>query len=92
MIEFEFKIKHQYGLHTRPCNTIVKNILKYDNISVNVTKKETKQTINGRSIISLMCLVLKQDDIIKFTIQDKNLKNEIKLKNELINYLKKGID
>jgi phosphocarrier protein HPr len=60
------KVKNSLGLHTRPAATIVK-LLQPCKSSVHFTHKN--ETINARSIMSILMLAAKKNSIIEITIE-----------------------
>ena len=60
------KVKNNLGLHTRPAATIVK-LLQPLKSSVSFTYKE--ETINARSIMSILMLAAKKNAQITITIE-----------------------
>lgn len=62
----KIKVKNPLGLHTRPAASIVK-ILQPSKSSVSFTYKN--ETINARSIMSILMLAAKKNAVIEVTIE-----------------------
>jgi phosphocarrier protein HPr len=60
------KVRNSLGLHTRPAATIVK-LLQPRKSSVHFTYKN--ETINARSIMSILMLAAKKNSVIEITIE-----------------------
>jgi phosphocarrier protein len=60
------KVKNSLGLHTRPAAAIVK-ILQPRKSSVSFTHKN--ETINARSIMSILMLAAKKNSVIEITVE-----------------------
>lgn len=60
------RVKNKLGIHTRPATSIVK-LLHQTRSSVTFTHK--KETINAKSILSILMLALHQGDTITITIE-----------------------
>lgn len=59
------KVKNALGLHTRPAASIVK-LLQPQKSSVSFTYKD--ETINARSIMSILMLAAKKNSLITITV------------------------
>ncbi|MGB7977831.1 MAG: HPr family phosphocarrier protein [Chlamydiales bacterium] len=62
----KIKVKNSLGLHTRPAASIVK-LLQPRQSSVHFTHKN--ETINARSIMSILMLAAKKNSVIEVTIE-----------------------
>ncbi len=65
-ISRKVKVKNSLGLHTRPAASIVK-ILQPSKSSVSFTYKN--ETINARSIMSILMLAAKKNAVIEVTME-----------------------
>lgn len=74
------KVKNDLGLHIRPAATIVK-LLQATKCKVSFTYK--KETINAKSIMSILMLAAKKNSIITITVEGQDAK---KLLEKLIEY------
>ena len=63
------KVKTPLGLHTRPAATIVK-ILQPRKSTVRFTYKS--ETINARSIMSILMLAAKKNSLIEITVEGED--------------------
>lgn len=63
------KVKNSLGLHTRPAASIVK-LLQPRKSSVSFTHKN--ETINARSIMSILMLAAKKNSVIEITIEGED--------------------
>ncbi len=63
------KVKNDLGLHTRPATVIVKMLQSYRS-SVTFTYK--KETVNARSIMSLLMLAVRKNCSLKVTIEGED--------------------
>ncbi len=63
------KVKNSLGLHTRPAAAIVK-LLQPRKSSVHFTHKN--ETINARSIMSILMLAAKKNSIIEVTVEGED--------------------
>jgi len=64
--EKDLKVKNSMGLHTRPATYIVK-LLQGCKSSVHMTYK--KETVNAKSILSLLMLALRKNSKVKITVE-----------------------
>lgn len=62
----EVKVKNRLGLHTRPATTIVK-LLQACRSEVSFTHKN--ETVNAKSILSLLMLAAGKDALIKISVE-----------------------
>lgn len=62
----KIKVKNSLGLHTRPAASIVK-ILQPSKSSVSFTYKN--ETINARSIMSILMMAAKKNAVIEVTME-----------------------
>lgn len=62
----KIKVKNSLGLHTRPAASIVK-LLQPRKSSVFFTHKN--ETINARSIMSILMLAAKKNSVIEITVE-----------------------
>jgi phosphocarrier protein HPr len=65
----KIKVKNSLGLHTRPAASIVK-LLQPRKSSVFFTHKN--ETINARSIMSILMLAAKKNSVIEVTIEGED--------------------
>lgn len=65
----KIKVKNSLGLHTRPAASIVK-ILQPRKSSVFFTHKN--ETINARSIMSILMLAAKKNSVIEVTVEGED--------------------
>ncbi len=65
----KIKVKNSLGLHTRPAATIVK-LLQPRKSSVFFTHKN--ETINARSIMSILMLAAKKNSVIEITVEGED--------------------
>ena len=65
----KIKVKNALGLHTRPAAAIVK-LLQPQKASVSFTYKE--ETINARSIMSILMLAAKKNTQITVTVEGED--------------------
>ena len=63
------KVKNSLGLHTRPAASIVK-LLQPRKSSVHFTLKN--ETINARSIMSILMLAAKKNTVIQITVEGQD--------------------
>lgn len=63
------KVKNSLGLHTRPAASIVK-LLQPSKCSVQFTYKN--ETINARSIMSILMLAAKKNSVIEVTMEGED--------------------
>ncbi|HSW73047.1 MAG TPA: HPr family phosphocarrier protein [Chlamydiales bacterium] len=68
------KVKNDLGLHTRPATVIVKMLQSYKS-SVHFTYK--KDTINARSIMSILMLALRKNASIQITVEGDDAEETI---------------
>lgn len=61
----EFTVQNKMGIHTRPAAQIVRLANRYPDIDVQVSKDD--ETVNGKSIMSLMMLAAGLGSRLKFT-------------------------
>lgn len=65
----KIKVKNSLGLHTRPAASIVK-LLQPRKSSVFFTHKN--ETINARSIMSILMLAAKKNSVIEITVEGED--------------------
>ena len=65
----KIKVKNSLGLHTRPAASIVK-LLQPRKSSVQFTHKH--ETINARSIMSILMLAAKKNSVIEITVEGED--------------------
>jgi phosphocarrier protein len=70
------KVKNALGLHTRPAAAIVK-LLQPSRSSVHFTYKN--ETINARSIMSILMLAAKKNALIIITAEGEDAEQAVKL-------------
>ena len=69
------KVKNNLGLHIRPAATIVKILQSYKSL---VTFTYNDDTINARSIMSILTLVAKKNSKIVVTVEGIDAKETMK--------------
>lgn len=65
----KIRIKNELGLHTRPATTIVK-LLQSSKSEVLFTHK--KETVNAKSILSILMLAAQKNSLLTITIQGED--------------------
>lgn len=65
----KIKVKNSLGLHTRPAASIVK-LLQPRKSAVHFTHKN--ETINARSIMSILMLAAKKNSVIEITVEGED--------------------
>jgi len=60
------KVKNEMGLHTRPATSIVKML---QNCKSNVFFTHQRETINAKSILSILMLAAKQNTKLTITVE-----------------------
>ncbi|MDB2614047.1 HPr family phosphocarrier protein [Chlamydiales bacterium] len=68
-MEFKVKVKNPLGLHTRPATNIVR-VLQNSQSHVSFTYK--KQTINAKSILSILLLAVTRNSTITVLIDGRD--------------------
>lgn len=63
------KIQNALGIHTRPATVIVKLL---QNCRSNVTFTHKKETINAKSILSILMLAAKKNTMITITVDGED--------------------
>ncbi|SFB75007.1 phosphocarrier protein [Brevinema andersonii] len=81
MISEKITIVNNTGLHTRPGNELIKLIKSFPGISVQIEKGEKK--INASSLLQVMSLGIKKDDVITITVTGVDESNENQVMNSL---------
>ena len=71
----QVKVKNELGLHIRPAATIVK-ILQLSKSTIHFTCNN--ETINARSIMSILTLVAKKNTKITITVEGDDAKDTMK--------------
>ena len=66
---FEVKVKNQLGIHTRPATAIVKLLHR---VKSNVSFTHKKDTINAKSILSILMLALHQNAKVSITVEGED--------------------
>ena len=66
MKEFEFVVTDPVGIHARPAGNLVKEIKKYTDSKISLTKGE--KTVDGLRLMAVMGLGVKQGETVKFTV------------------------
>lgn len=74
VIEVTVKVKNKLGLHVRPATTIAK-ILQKRNAKVTLTYKG--QSINARSIMSIMILAAPKNALLKIKVEGTDAKETL---------------
>ncbi len=67
MKEFEYVVTDPVGIHARPAGNLVKEIKKYTESKISLTKGE--KTVDGLRLMAVMGLGVKQGDTVKFTVE-----------------------
>ena len=67
MKEFEFVVTDPVGIHARPAGNLVKEIKKYTDSKISLTKGE--KTVDGLRLMAAMGLGVKQGETVKFTVE-----------------------
>ncbi|MBQ2084916.1 MAG: HPr family phosphocarrier protein [Oscillospiraceae bacterium] len=67
MKEFEFVVTDPVGIHARPAGNLVKEIKKYTDSKISLTKGE--KTVDGLRLMAVMGLGVKQGETVKFTVE-----------------------
>lgn len=83
-LEKVVKVKNDLGLHIRPAATIVK-LLQATKSKVSFTYK--KETINAKSIMSILMLAAKKNSFITITVEGEDSE---KLMDKLVDYFENG--
>jgi phosphocarrier protein HPr len=83
MIEEEFVIKSEFGLHIRPANELVNRISNFKS-EVKVMKDD--QIVDGKSVIDLLSLFISKNDKIKFIIEGEDEQEVIKVIRDFIEH------
>ncbi len=78
------KVKNDLGLHIRPAATIVK-LLQTTKCKVYFTYK--KETVNAKSIMSILMLAAKKNSFITITVEGQEAS---KFMNKLVDYFENG--
>lgn len=81
MISEKITIINNTGLHTRPGNELIKLIKSFPGISVQIEKGEKK--INASSLLQVMSLGVKKDDIITVSVTGSDEAHETEVMNSL---------
>lgn len=66
MIRKKIKITNPQGLHARPASSFVKIANKFES---EVTVRKGKETVSGKSIMSLMTLAANQGSILEIEVE-----------------------
>lgn len=74
MEKFSYTIVNELGLHARPAGRIIKLLRDYD---CQVSIKKNEQTVNAKSISSLMKLNVKQDDEVELIFDGGDEKDAV---------------
>ena len=69
MIEEEFIIKSEFGLHIKPANEFVNRVSKFKSV-IKVMKDD--QIADGKSVIELLCLFISKNDKIKVIVDGED--------------------
>lgn len=67
MKEFEFVVTDPVGIHARPAGNLVKEIKKYADSKVSITKGD--KTVDGLRLMAVMGLGVKQGETVKFSVE-----------------------
>ena len=84
--ESEVIVKNDLGLHTRPATVIVKMI---QNCDCCVEFTYNKQTINAKSILSILMLAAPRDSRLKITVDGNDADQVMK---DLVNAFEREFD
>lgn len=68
-LKFKVKVKNVMGLHTRPATTIVKLL---QNCKSNVSFLYKQQTVNAKSILSILMLAAKKNSNITICVEGED--------------------
>lgn len=82
MTEQSIRIMNKVGLHARPASMLVSTALKYKS---DITLKNAGRTANAKSIISILALHAKMNDVITVYADGKDEKEAVAALVELIN-------
>jgi phosphocarrier protein HPr len=63
------RVKNQMGLHTRPATTIVKML---QNCKCDVQFLHKKETVNAKSILSILMLAARKNSSITITVEGED--------------------
>ncbi|MDO4490327.1 MAG: HPr family phosphocarrier protein [Lachnospiraceae bacterium] len=69
MREFNYTIKSQVGIHLRPAAELTAVAERFDS-RVRITKEDV--TMNGKSVMSVISLCVKQGDEVTITVEGKD--------------------
>ncbi len=86
MKEFEFVVTDPVGIHARPAGNLVREIKKYTESKITLTKGE--KSVDALRLMAVMGLGVKQGDTVKFTVEGGD---EEKVAAELEAYLKENL-
>ncbi|MBE7004710.1 MAG: HPr family phosphocarrier protein [Ruminococcaceae bacterium] len=70
MKTFEYTIADPVGIHARPAGILIKEIKRYDGVSVTVTKGG--KTANALRLMALIGLGIKQGDPVTVSVEGEN--------------------
>lgn len=70
MKQFTYTITDPVGLHARPASQLVKEIKKFDGITVTIGKGD--KSINALSLMVLMTMGIRQGDTITVSVEGEN--------------------
>jgi len=73
---YKVKVKNKMGLHTRPATVIVK-MLQNTKSHVHFTYKD--ETVNAKSILSILMLAAKKNSSITITCEGEDAKNTMEM-------------
>ena len=81
MVDLEYTIKSQNGIHARPAGCLAKFAQNYPDISITIlhSNKECKV----ESMLSIMKLGLRQNDIVTFRLNGPDNETENKVRKQL---------
>ena len=86
MKQFEFTVTDPVGIHARPAGNLVREIKKYTDSKITLTKGE--KTVDALRLMAVLGLGVKQGDTVKFTVEGGD---EEKVAAELEAYLKENL-
>ena len=75
-ITYKLKVINELGLHARPAATIVKLL---QNVKSEVSFTYKKETINAKSIMSILMLAIKKNSLITVVVEGEDAEDVIGL-------------
>ncbi len=71
----KLKVKNSLGLHARPAATIVK-LLQGSKSQVTISYRQ--ETVNARSIMSILMLAIKKNSLVTLTVEGEDAEETLK--------------